>query len=395
MEAEKKQIAILGSTGSIGTQALEVIAQHPSLFSVEVLTANNNSSLLIEQAKKFKPNVVVIKNKEKYKAVNDALFDLGIKVFCGEKSLEDVVESDNITLVLTALVGYSGLKPTIKAIKSGKNIALANKETMVCAGNIINNIAKKYNTRIIPVDSEHSAIFQCCRGEKKDDIESITLTASGGPFRDWPIEKIKNVNAEIAANHPNWSMGKKISIDSASMFNKGLEVIEANALFGLEGKNINVLIHPQSIVHAFVNFKDGSTIAQMSLPDMSTAIGFALNYPNRSYINVERMDLSNIGNLTFEEMDYERWPALCLAYEIIELQSSAGAVYNASKEEALTAFINNKIGFLDMYESVNYVINYLKGEGYFENKFLSLNEVFESDSLARKLTKNYITNKSI
>ena len=279
--------------------------------------------------------------------------------------------------------------------KHGGTIALANKETMVCAGNIIHNVAKEHNTTIIPVDSEHSAVFQCCRGEKKDEIESITLTASGGPFRDWPIDKLKDVSPETAANHPNWSMGKKISIDSASMFNKGLELIEANVLFGLEGQKINVLIHPQSIVHAFVNFKDGSTIAQMSRPDMISAIGFALNYPDRCYINVKRMDLIKTGSLTFEEIDFERWPALRLAYDIISLQSSSGAAYNASKEEALTAFIENEIGFLDMYECVHCVINYLTVEGYFENKSLGLSEIFEMDSLARKLTKKYITNKSI
>jgi 1-deoxy-D-xylulose-5-phosphate reductoisomerase len=393
---DRRKISIFGSTGSIGSTTAKLLLQQggSDVYDINVLTGGDNVKLLADQAIELSARLAITAFEENLEELEFYLKGSGINVAAGETAL---IESSDIysDWTMSSIVGAAGIKVGINSTKHGGTIALANKETMVCAGNIINNIAKKYNTRIIPVDSEHSAIFQCCRGEKKDDIESITLTASGGPFRDWPIEKIKNVNAEIAANHPNWSMGKKISIDSASMFNKGLEVIEANALFGLEGKNINVLIHPQSIVHAFVNFKDGSTIAQMSLPDMSTAIGFALNYPNRSYINVERMDLSNIGNLTFEEMDYERWPALCLAYEIIELQSSAGAVYNASKEEALTAFINNKIGFLDMYESVNYVINYLKGEGYFENKFLSLNEVFESDSLARKLTKNYITNKSI
>ena len=211
---------------------------------------------------------------------------------------------------MSSIVGAAGIKVGINSAKHGGTIALANKETMVCAGNIIHNVAKEHNTTIIPVDSEHSAIFQCCRGEKKDEIESITLTASGGPFRDWSIDKLKDVTPETAANHPNWSMGKKISIDSASMFNKGLELIEANVLFGLEGQKINVLIHPQSIVHAFVNFNDGSTIAQMSRPDMISAIGFALNYPDRSYINVERMDLIKVGSLTFEEIDFERWPAL-------------------------------------------------------------------------------------
>ena len=385
----RREISIFGSTGSIGSTTVKLLLQQGGSkhYDVKVLTGGNNIKLLAEQAIKLCAGRAVTAYDEKLEELQFYLKGSGIEVAAGEEALLD---SSNIysDWVMLSIVGAAG-------IKVGINIALANKETLVCAGNIINNVAKEYNTTIIPVDSEHSAIFQCCRGEKKDEIESITLTASGGPFRDWPIDKLKDVSAETAANHPNWSMGKKISIDSASMFNKGLEVIEANVLFGLEGQKINVLIHPQSIVHAFVNFNDGSTIAQMSRPDMISAIGFALNYPDRSYINVERMDLIKTGSLTFEEMDFERWPALRLAYDIINLQSSSGAAYNASKEEALTAFIENEIGFLDMYRCVHYVINYLKGEGYFENKSLGLSEIFEVDSLARKLTKKYITNKSI
>ena len=392
----RREISIFGSTGSIGSTTVKLLLQQGGSenYDVKVLTGGNNIKLLADQAIKLCAGLVVTAYDEKLEELQFYLKGSGIEVAAGEEALLDAsnIYSD---WAMSSIVGAAGIKVGINSAKHGGTIALANKETMVCAGNIINKVAKEHDTTIIPVDSEHSAIFQCCRGEKKDEIESITLTASGGPFRDWPIDKLKDVSAETAANHPNWSMGKKISIDSASMFNKGLEVIEANVLFGLEGQKINVLIHPQSIVHAFVNFNDGSTIAQMSRPDMISAIGFALNYPDRSYINVERMDLIKTGSLTFEEMDFERWPALRLAYDIINLQSSSGAAYNASKEEALTAFIENEIGFLDMYKCVHYVINYLKGGGYFENKSLGLSEIFEVDSLARKLTKKYITNKSI
>ena len=392
----RRAISIFGSTGSIGSTTVKLLLQQGGSenYDVKVLTGGNNIKLLADQAIKLCAGRVVTAYDEKLEELQFYLKGSGIEVAAGEEALLDAsnIYSD---WAMSSIVGAAGIKVGINSAKHGGTIALANKETMVCAGNIINKVAKEHDTTIIPVDSEHSAIFQCCRGEKKDEIESITLTASGGPFRDWPIDKLKDVSAETAANHPNWSMGKKISIDSASMFNKGLEVIEANVLFGLEGQKINVLIHPQSIVHAFVNFNDGSTIAQMSRPDMISAIGFALNYPDRSYINVERMDLIRTGSLTFEEMDFERWPALRLAYDIINLQSSSGAAYNASKEEALTAFIENEIGFLDMYKCVHYVINYLKGGGYFENKSLGLSEIFEVDSLAIKLTKKYITNKSI
>ena len=392
----RREISIFGSTGSIGSTTVKLLLQQGGSenYDVKVLTGGNNIKLLADQAIKLCAGRAVTAYDEKLEELQFYLKGSGVEVAAGEEALLDAsnIYSD---WAMSSIVGAAGIKVGINSAKHGGTIALANKETMVCAGNIINKVAKEHDTTIIPVDSEHSAIFQCCRGEKKDEIESITLTASGGPFRDWPIDKLKDVSAETAANHPNWSMGKKISIDSASMFNKGLEVIEANVLFGLEGQKINVLIHPQSIVHAFVNFNDGSTIAQMSRPDMISAIGFALNYPDRSYINVERMDLIKTGSLTFEEMDFERWPALRLAYDIINLQSSSGAAYNASKEEALTAFIENEIGFLDMYKCVHYVINYLKGGGYFENKSLGLSEIFEVDSLARKLTKKYITNKSI
>ena len=286
---KKKRIAILGSTGSIGVQTLEVVEEHPLLFEVEVLTANNNSSLLIKQAEKFKPNVVVVANKKKYDAVNSALSVMGIKVFCGKESLEEVVEIENIDLVVTALVGYSGLKPTIRAIKSGKNIALANKETLVVAGGLITQLCRDYNVQIYPVDSEHSAIFQCLVGETYNPIEKIYLTASGGPFRGMSVDSLSDIKKEHALKHPNWEMGAKITIDSASLMNKGLEVIEAKWLFDLKSEQIDVVVHPQSIIHSAVQFKDGSIKAQLGLPDMKIPIQYALGFPKRIKNNFKRV----------------------------------------------------------------------------------------------------------
>ena len=281
MGMKKKQIAILGSTGSIGTQALEVISEHSDLFEVEVLTANNNSDLLIEQAKKYKPNTVVITNEDKYKEVNNALFDLGIKVFAGQQSLEEVVEGENIDVVLTALVGYSGLKPTIRAIKAKKNIALANKETLVVAGDLITKLCQEYGVSIYPVDSEHSAIFQCLVGEQYNPIEKIYLTASGGPFRGRQRNELLDITKAQALKHPNWEMGAKITIDSASLMNKGLEVIEAKWLFDLKADQIDVVVHPQSIIHSAVQFEDGSIKAQLGIPDMKLPIQYALGFPRK------------------------------------------------------------------------------------------------------------------
>jgi 1-deoxy-D-xylulose-5-phosphate reductoisomerase len=292
---------------------------------------------------------------------------------------------------MSAIIGAAGIEVGLNSAKHGGVLALANKETLVCAGNLLKEIALKNSTIIIPVDSEHSAIFQCLRGEKEDAIESITLTASGGPFRDWPLEKLNYVEPREAARHPNWSMGKKISIDSASMFNKGLEVIEASSLFALPKEKINVLIHPQSIVHGFISFKDGASIAQMSSPDMLTAIGFSLNYPDRPHVKVDRLNLSKVHNLNFEEVDFNRWPALRLAYKVIDLKSTAATVYNASKEVASEAFIEGKIGFLDMFVCVDYVVDYLNKKNYFSTNYFGLSEVFESDSLSRKITREYIS----
>jgi 1-deoxy-D-xylulose-5-phosphate reductoisomerase len=347
----KKKIAILGSTGSIGTQALEVISEHASLFEVEVLTANNNSTLLIEQAKKFKPNTVIIGNEEKYKEVNEALFDLGIKVFAGEQSLEDVVEGENIDIVLTALVGYAGLKPTIKAIKAGKNIALANKETLVVAGDLITKLCQQYGVRIYPVDSEHSAIFQCLVGEV-NPIEKIYLTASGGPFRGKLKVDLLNTTKTQALKHPNWEMGAKITIDSASLMNKGLEVIEAKWLFDLKAKQIDVVVHAQSIIHSAVQFEDGSIKAQLGIPDMKLPIQYALGFPERLKNNFKRFDFLDYPNLTFEKPDLETFRNLKLAYNAMEKGGNMPCILNAANEIAVAAFLKDKIGFLNMSDLI-------------------------------------------
>ena len=351
MEVKKKQIAILGSTGSIGTQALEVISEHSDLFEVEVLTANNNNALLIEQAKKFKPNTVVIGNEEKYIEVNDALCDLGIKVFAGEQSLEDVVEGENIDVVLTALVGYAGLKPTIKAIKAGKNIALANKETLVVAGDLIIKLCQQYSVSIYPVDSEHSAIFQCLAGEI-NPIEKIYLTASGGPFRGKLRKDLLNITKAQALKHPNWEMGAKITIDSASLMNKGLEVIEAKWLFDLKAEQIDVVVHPQSIIHSAVQFEDGSIKAQLGIPDMKLPIQYALGFPERLKNTFKRFDFLDYPNLTFEKPDLETFRNLQLAYNAMEKGGNMPCILNAANEIAVAAFLQDKIGFLNMSDLI-------------------------------------------
>ena len=364
MDLEKKKIAILGSTGSIGVQALEVVSEHTSLFQVEVLTANNNSVLLIEQAKKFKPNIVVIGNKEKYNEVNSALFNFGIKVFCGKESLEEVVGSENIDLVLTALVGYSGLKPTIRAITSGKKIALANKETLVVAGDLITKLCQKHNTQIYPVDSEHSALFQCLVGESYNPIEKVYLTASGGPFRGWNQNQLANIKKEQALKHPNWDMGAKITIDSASLMNKGLEVIEAKWLFNLNVSQIDVVVHPQSIIHSAVQFEDGSIKAQLGIPDMKLPIQYAFGFPNRLKNTFKRFDFMQYPNLTFEKPDLKTFKNLELAYKAMKKVGNMPCILNAANEIAVAGFLQDKIGFLNMsdliadcMEKINFVAN--------------------------------------
>ena len=349
----KKGIAILGSTGSIGTQTLEVISEHKNLFSIEVLTANNNCDLLIEQAKKYKPNAVVIVNRDKYDKVNSELFKLGIKVYSGQKSLEQIVESDEINIVLTALVGYSGLIPTINAIKLGKKIALANKETLVVAGDLITKLSKEYNAPIYPVDSEHSAIFQCLVGENNNAIEKIYLTASGGPFRGKKAAELKTITKKQALKHPNWSMGAKITIDSATLMNKGLEVIEAKWLFNLNKEQIDVVVHPQSIIHSAVQFEDGSIKAQLGIPDMKLPIQYALGFPNRLKNNFKRFSFFDYPNLTFEKADEKTFRNLSLAFRAMNKGGNSACILNAANEIAVEAFLNDKIGFLNMSDLID------------------------------------------
>jgi 1-deoxy-D-xylulose-5-phosphate reductoisomerase len=349
---QKKNIAILGSTGSIGKQALEVISVNPGTFQVEVLTAQNNAELLIQQAKQFNPNAVVIGNDSHYHLVKDALSPLPIKVYAGENALASVVEMDSIDLVLTALVGFSGLKPTIRAVESGKTIALANKETLVVAGDLITRLAREKGVNILPVDSEHSAIFQCLVGEFHNPIEKIILTASGGPFRGRVKAELKSIKKEQALKHPNWTMGAKVTIDSASLMNKGLEVIEAKWLFGIEANQIEVIVHPQSIVHSLVQFQDGSMKAQMGLPDMKLPIQFALSYPQRLKSGFPRFDFTQYPALTFEKADTETFRNLALAFEALKKGGNLPCVLNAANEVAVAEFLKDNIGFLEMSELV-------------------------------------------
>ena len=345
---EKRRIAILGSTGSIGRQALDVISQHRDLFEVELLTANNSSDLLIRQAIEFEANNVVICNEDKYNEVAEALEPHYIKVFAGMNSVCDLVSGDNIDIVLTSMVGFSGLSSTIAAVKAGKTIALANKETLVAAGHIVMELAAKHHAAILPVDSEHSAIFQCLLGSAGADIEKIHLTASGGPFRTWTREDIAKATCAQALNHPNWSMGSKITIDSATMMNKGLEIIEAKWLFGTPGDKIHVVIHPESIIHSMVEYADGSVIAQMGHPDMREAIQFAFSFPERLTLNNRKLNFAELGSLSFFEADTDRFPALKLAYEALDRGGNMPCIMNAANEAAVAAFLEERIGFYDI-----------------------------------------------
>ena len=348
----RKYIAILGSTGSIGTQALEVIAAHPDKFVAEVLTAQQNADLLIRQALEFKPNAVVIGQDELYEQVRDALLPHDIKVYAGEKALASVVEMESIDIVLTALVGYVGLLPTMRAIEAGKHIALANKETLVVAGELVTSLAKQKGVNIYPVDSEHSAIFQCMVGEFHNPIEKIILTASGGPFRGMTRSQLESVTKAQALKHPNWDMGAKITIDSASLMNKGLEVIEAKWLFGLKPEQIEVVVHPQSIIHSMVQFTDSSIKAQMGLPDMRLPIQFALSYPERIKADFPRLNFMDYPNLSFEQPDMKTFRNLALAFEALEKGGNAACILNAANEIAVAEFLKEKIGFLDMSEII-------------------------------------------
>jgi 1-deoxy-D-xylulose-5-phosphate reductoisomerase len=354
---QKKGLAILGSTGSIGTQALEVVESYSDYFDLQVITAQSNADLLIQQALKFKPNAVVIGDESKYEQVKQALWSADIHVYAGEQALCQVVEFHEVDIVLTALVGYAGLKPTISAIQAGKNIALANKETLVVAGELITEMAREKGVNIYPVDSEHSAIFQCLPGEFENPIEKIYLTASGGPFRGWKTEDLQTVTKAQALKHPNWSMGAKITIDSATLMNKGLEVIEAKWLFGLKNEQIDVIVHPQSIIHSLVQFQDGSMKAQMGLPDMKLPIQYALTYPKRFPTNFPRFNFMDYPELTFEQPDRKTFRNLDLAYEALEKGGTAACALNAANEVTVQLFLDDKISFLDIARINEAVMN--------------------------------------
>lgn len=354
---EKKNIAILGSTGSIGTQALEVIENSKDYFQVELLSAHSNADLLAEQAIKFQPNAVVIGQQEKYQYLKDKLNLYPIKVYCGMEALEQAVQMELIDIVLTALVGYSGLGPTLKAIEAGKPIALANKETLVVAGELVTKLASEKGVNIYPVDSEHSAIFQCLAGEFHNKIEKIYLTASGGPFRGKKRDELLTITKAQALKHPNWVMGAKITIDSASLMNKGLEVIEAKWLFGLQKEQIDVIVHPQSIIHSIVQFNDGSMKAQLGLPDMKLPILYALTYPNRILTDFKRFDFLNYPSFTFEKPDLETFKNLALAFSAMEKGGNSPCILNAANEVAVELFLQDKIGFLAMSDLINTCLN--------------------------------------
>lgn len=380
-----KRIAIFGSTGSIGTQALEVIAAHPDKFSVEILTCGGNHELLVEQALKFNPNIVVVGDDQKYSTVKEALSSTDIKVFCGEQSLEDVAGMDCYDVMLAAIVGYAGLKPTLRAIKTGKAIALANKETLVVAGDIVMQTAVENRVPVIPVDSEHSAIFQCLVGEMRNPIEKVILTASGGPFLGRKPNYLVNVKREHALQHPNWNMGAKISIDSATLMNKGLEMIEARWLFNLSPGQIEVLVHPQSIIHSMVQFQDGSIKAQMGLPDMRLPIQYALAFPARVPNEYPRAEFKKIKNLSFEEPDLRTFRNLALAIEALEKGGNLPCVMNAANEIAVYAFLRNRIGFLDMTDVIEKTMNKVS---FIEKP--TLDEYYDSDGEARNYAADII-----
>jgi 1-deoxy-D-xylulose-5-phosphate reductoisomerase len=347
-----KRLAILGSTGSIGTQALEVVAAHPHLFEVEILTAHSNAALLVEQANKFKPNAVVVTDESKYQLVKTALSDLDIKVFSGSQALNEVVQWDTVDIVLAAIVGFAGLHSTLAAIKAGKRVALANKETLVVAGELVMKAAFESKAHIIPVDSEHSAIFQCLVGEDMEKIEKIILTASGGPFLGRKPNYLVNVKASHALQHPNWTMGAKITIDSATLMNKGLEMIEAKWLFGLKNEQIEVVVHPQSIIHSMVQFSDGSIKAQMGLPDMKLPIQYALAFPGRITNDFKRFDFKDVSKLNFEQPDHKTFRNLALARDAMYKGGNAPCVLNAANEIVVHAFLQNRAGFLEMSEMI-------------------------------------------
>jgi 1-deoxy-D-xylulose-5-phosphate reductoisomerase len=384
-EQQKKRIAIFGSTGSIGTQALDVIEANPELFEVEILTAHTNDELLVKQALQFNPNAVVIVDEKKYEKVKQSLSSTDVKVFTGEQSLEEVAAFDTYDMMLAAIVGFAGLKPTLKAIENRKAIALANKETLVVAGDIVMQKAVENRVPIIPVDSEHSAIFQCLVGEHRNKIDKVILTASGGPFRGRKPNFLLNVKRDHALQHPNWSMGAKITIDSATLMNKGLEMIEAKWLFNLAPEQIQVVIHPQSIIHSMVQFEDGSIKAQMGLPDMKLPIQYAMAFPQRLANNFPRYDFKKINTLSFEEPDLKTFRNLALAIDALQKGGNLPCIMNAANEIAVWAFLKNRVGFLDMTDIIEKTMNHVP--------FIAkptLEEYFESDAEARNYTASLI-----
>ena len=380
---KKKKIAILGSTGSIGTQALQVIEEHPDLYEAYALTANNQVELLAEQARKFKPAVVVIANEAKYLQLKEMLSDLPIQVYAGSDALCDVVQATSIDVVLASMVGYAGLRPTINAIKAGKEIALANKETLVVAGELITELAAQYHTPILPVDSEHSAIFQCL--ESDNPLEKIILTASGGPFRTFSMEQLHHVTKEQALKHPNWDMGAKITIDSATMMNKGFEVIEAKWLFGVRPEQIEVVVHPQSVIHSMVQFEDGAVKAQLGVPDMRLPIQYAFSYPKRIASSFDRLDFTQMTTLTFEQPDTEKFRCLALAYEALNQGGNMACIVNAANEIAVSAFLKEKISFVEISKLIEQTMNkvsFIKNPTY--------DDYVETDTEARKIAEKLI-----
>lgn len=373
-----KRLAILGSTGSIGTQALEVVNSNPGLFEIEVLSAHSNAALLIEQALEFKPNAVVVTDETKYTEVKEALSQHPVKVFAGKKSLDEVVQWDSVDMVVAAIVGFAGLSSTLAAINAGKTIALANKETLVVAGDLVMQLATEKKVNIIPVDSEHSAIFQCLVGEHPDSVEKVILTASGGPFIGRKPNYLVNVKASHALQHPNWTMGAKITIDSATLMNKGLEMIEAKWLFGLQNEQIEVIVHPQSIVHSLVQFTDGSVKAQLGLPDMKLPIQYALSFPRRLHNDFKRFSFKDYSKLTFEQPDYKTFRNLALATDAMFKGGNLPCVMNAANEIAVTAFLKNKVGFIEMSDIIEQTMGHIS---FIEHP--SLEEYEHSDAEAR------------
>lgn len=382
---KKRRLAILGSTGSIGKQTLDVVSQHPDLFEVELLTANTSSDLLVEQAVRFNANSVVIRDESKYREVADALEPHYIKVFTGMESICGLVAGDNIDMVVTAMVGFSGLQSTVAAIKAGKAIALANKETLVAAGETVMKLAAEHHAAILPVDSEHSAIFQCLQGANGAEIEKIHLTASGGPFREWSREKIASATKEMALKHPKWNMGNKITIDSATMMNKGLEIIEAKWLFGVDQDRINVVVHPQSVIHSMVEFADGAVIAQLGYPDMREPIQYAIGYPERLPLDNRRLDFAELASLTFSAPDEERFPALALAREALVRGGNMACIMNAANEEAVAAFLDDMISF---YGITDVVAECMAGVDFVERP--TLDDIYETNDVARRKAREII-----